>query len=437
MMKLEVKKFIKTNFTLLAITFVIFIISAILCFYSESIMAFFSYKDEVKKSSSEKYKSLSYDFSKLKVSKTENGNYVLIDDRNKEFDLVSKNEIGSYAYNTQGKYFIKYTEPFEEQRNKNIKKFEYDVYNLDKKKVTKRIDLKALLNKYCSDCWWTSKDITENNVVYSVNGKTYITAGFVNPTVAEPIYYFCDRFKSTPKQDIVLLRQFGSEHDIRSNKNVSDGDYGWYLGEVTYGGLYISLDQKDIIKSLLYSSKNKRNVFQKVGSNNSKLEPDDIQYNFIYDKLNERKNPYDNMKKYPEKFRFTYSELVEHKDVSILNKIKTANGIESCFETDYKNPFCKVKIEFNSSDLKSNMTNLFNKYPELKKYVGVKGKNITLFDHDLENDDQVLQLFTPDGKPLTFAGVKDDKVGEITGVADYCQKMKAYNEAHLADDKQN
>ena len=76
------------------------------------------------------------------------------------------------------------------------------------------------------------------------------------------------------------------------------------------------------------------------------------------------------------------------------------------------------------------MTNLFNKYPELKKYVGVKGKKITLFDHDLENDDQVLQLFTPDGKPLSFAGVKDDQVGEITGVEDYCQKMKAYEETH-------
>lgn len=143
------------------------------------------------------------------------------------------------------------------------------------------------------------------------------------------------------------------------------------------------------------------------------------------------------MKKYPEKIRFTYSELVEHKDVSILNKIKTANGIDIGFATDYTNPFCKVKIEFNSSALKSNMTNLFQKYPELKKYVGVKGKKITLFDHDLENDDQVLQLFTPDGKPLSFAGVKDDKVGEITGVADYCQKMKAYNEAHPADDTQN
>ena len=134
------------------------------------------------------------------------------------------------------------------------------------------------------------------------------------------------------------------------------------------------------------------------------------------------------MKKYPNDF--TYSELVEHKDVSILNKIKTANGIDIGFATDYANPFCKVKIEFNSSALKSNMTNLFNKYPKLKKYVGVKGKKITLFDHELENDDQVLQLFTPEGKPLSFAGVKDYEVGEITGVADYCQKMKAYEETH-------
>ena len=416
-MKTAFKKIKKENVGLICITCILSIMTGVFYVNKDRAFAYFEYKDKIRNTEAKNHQFLSCDFKKLKVLKTRNNDYVIIDgsrNTNNWFELVSKNEIGSYAYETQGVYFTGYTESLESQRNRNIKKFEYDVYNLDKEKITKKLDLKAMLNKYCKNYWWTSYDIRSNEVVYSANGKTYITAGCVNP-INE--YYYST--KKSANNNILFLKSY--DHKYRGIE--FNYDYNNIGTEVIYGGLYISLDQKDIVKSLLYTGENYRNIFKSVGESNSKLDSRDIKYNFI---LNRIKNKYD-MKEY-------YS-VADNND--IINKIKTTNGIDIGFATEYTNPFYKVKIEFNSSDLKSNMTNLFNKYPELKKYVGVKGKKITLFDHELENDDQVLQLFTPEGKPLSFAGVKDDKVGEITGVADYCQKMKAYNEAHLADDKQN
>ncbi|WP_029067175.1 hypothetical protein [Lachnobacterium bovis] len=429
-MKTRLKGFIKKNSILLIFTCIVFIITYFVCANGCRVFAYFEYKDEVKKCTVKNHKVLSCDFNKLKVKKTKDGNYILIDDKkDRSFDLISKNEIGSYSYETQGKYFLKYPESFASQRSKIIKKYEYDIFNLDKNEVTKKIDLKALLNKYCADCFWTEDDFKKNIVVYSADGKPYITAGKVNSTNTG-LYYAYDDDKNCVKENGVLSMHGYSDETANENYN-TDNKYYW---QVTYGGLYISLDQRDIIKSLFYYAENRRNIFQKVGSSNSKLNPNDVKYNFIYNKIDARNNPYENMKKYPNIWSYNDNSLKEeysedyYKNASIMDKISTANGVNLSVGTDYSNPFCKSKIEFYSSGLTPNMTNLFKKYPELKKYVGVKGKKITLFDHDLENDDQVLQLFTPDGKPLTFAGVKDDKVGEITGVADYCQKMKKYYE---------
>ena len=435
-MKSVLKKFIKNNAVLLIITCIILIITALLCANASRIVAYFTYSNAIKNAASKNHKANFYDFSKIKVLKTEKGDYILVNDEkeDKSFDLISKNEIGSYAYETQGKYYTRYTESINLQRNKNIKKFEYDVFNLDKRKVTKKIDLKALLNKYCEDCWWTTVDIENNQLVYSVNGKAYITAGCVNTT--NPYFYtkFFNQSQNKQKSSPLILKAYEFFDRYYAIEDFDDDSDDYYCGDFTYGGLYISLDQKEIVRSLLYDGKNERNVFQSVGESNSKLDSRDIKYNYAYKELNELKNKTNPIES-NEKYFPSYTNNEE--DFTTLERICNANNIQISFATEYTNPFCKVKIEFNSSDLKSNMTNLFNKYPELKKYVGVKGKKITLFDHDLENDDQVLQLFTPDGKPLSFAGVKDDKVGEITGVADYCQKMKAYNEAHPAENTQN
>ncbi|WP_027422410.1 hypothetical protein [Lachnobacterium bovis] len=450
-MKVKLKKCLKENMVLVAFTFIVLVLTLGFSLNSYKIFTYFKYRDKVKKSALENHKAMSCDFSKIKAIKTKKGNYILINSakNDRSYNLISKNEIGCYSYKIQGKYFINHVEPFSEQRNRIIKKYEYNIFNLDKNKATKKIDIKALLNKYCEDCFWTEDDILENDVVYSVKGKTYISAGCVNPTKVG-VYFSYDPSKKIPGDNIFSMHYYG--YDTKEDYSCGNDSFRQL---VTYGGLYISLDQKDIVKSLLYYDENMRNVFKSVGENNCRLDPKDVKYNYIFDKAKEAQYPYDNMKQYPnskndkkerylEKRNLDYEKYVHnyyaedyYKNASILDKIKKSNGIDIGFATDYTNPFCKVKIEFNSSDLKSNMTNLFNKYPELKKYVGVKGKKITLFDHDLENDDQVLQLFTPEGKPLSFAGVKDDKVGEITGVADYCQKMKAYNEAHLADDKQN
>ena len=435
-MKKKLTRFLKKNIMLLVFTVVIFMITYLICANSYKLFAYFEYKDEVKKSTVKNHKVLSCDFNKVNVKKTKDGNYILIDDKkDRSFDLISKNEIGSYSYETQGKYVLKYPESFASQRSKIIKKYEYDIFNLDKKKITQKIDLKSLLNKYCGDCFWTDDDIKENVVVYSANGKPYITAGKVNSTKVglyyptyNPTYYGKD---STFEDNIPSMHGY-SYDTAKANSWIENKFYT----QVTYGGLYISLDQRDIIKTLFYYAENMRNVFQKVGTNNSKLNPNDVKYNFIYNKIAARNNPYENMKKYPNIWKYRYGIVSEdysedyYKNASIMDKISTANGVNLSVGTDYSNPFCKSKIEFYSSGLTPNMTNLFKKYPELKKYVGVKGKKITLFDHELENDDQVLQLFTPDGKPLSFAGVKDYEVGEITGVADYCQKMKAYEETH-------
>ncbi|WP_029067515.1 hypothetical protein [Lachnobacterium bovis] len=409
-MKKVFMKILKRNIILVIFSVVLLITNILFYINGCKVFAYLEFKDEVKKSVSEDYELLSCDFSKLKVIKNKKDNYILVDDakEDRSFDLISKNEIGSYEYDIHGNTFNYYPVSLETQRNRTIKKYEYHVYNLDSKKVTQRIDLKNLLNRYCKDCYWNGYDVLRSEVVYGTDGKTYIVAGSVNPTNLEHGYY--------------ELYNFMFYNYYSNNKGMSDDGYA--IEKVTYGGLYVSLDQKEIVRSLMYYGYNSRNVFQSVGSSNCKLNSKDVNYNYIYNKVDYEKNCYNYMKEYE-----NYT--------GALSKVKENNGIKLKLQTDYTNPFCKVKIEFNSSALKSNMTNLFNKYPELKKYVGVKGKKITLFDHDLENDDQVLQLFTPDGKPLSFAGVKDDKVGEITGVADYCQKMKAYNEAHPEDDTQN
>ncbi|WP_029067161.1 hypothetical protein [Lachnobacterium bovis] len=400
-MKKVFMKIVKRNIILVIFSIVLLITNILFYINGCKVFAYLEFKDKVKKSVSEDSELLSCDFSKLKVIKNKKDNYILVDDakEDRSFDLISKNEIGSYEYDIQGKTFNYYPVSLETQRNRTIKKYEYHVYNLDSKKVTQRIDLKNLLNRYCKDCYWNGYDVLRSEVVYGTDGKTYIVAGSVNPTNLEHGYY--------------ELYNFMFYNYYSNNKGMSDDGYA--IEKVTYGGLYVSLDQKEIVRSLMYYGYNSRNVFQSVGSSNCKLNSKDVNYNYIYNKVDYEKNCYNYMKEYE-----NYT--------GALSKVKENNGIKLKLQTDYTNPFCKVKIEFNSSALKSNMTNLFNKYPELKKYVGVKGKKITLFDHDLENDDQVLQLFTPDGKPLSFAGVKDDKVGEITGVADYCQKMKKYYE---------
>ena len=414
-MKKVFMKFLKRNIILVIFSVVLLITNILFYINGCKVFAYLEYKDEVKKSVSEDYDLLSCDFSKLKVIKNKKDNYILVDDAKeyRSFDLISKNEIGSYEYDIQGETCNYYPVSLETQRNRTIKKYEYHVYNLDSKKVTQRIDLKNLLNRYCKDCYWNGYDVLRSEVVYGTDGKTYIVAGSVNPTNLNHGGYEAYNFMF-----------YNYYWDNRGMSNVIGIPDDYAIAKVTYGGLYVSLDQKEIVRSLMYFGYNRRNVFQSVGSSNCKLNSKDVNYNYIYNKVDYEKNCYNYMKEYD-----NYA--------GALSKVKENNGIKLKLQTDYTNPFCKVKIEFNSSALKSNMTNLFQKYPELKKYVGVKGKKITLFDHELENDDQVLQLFTPDGKPLSFAGVKDDKVGEITGVADYCQKMKAYNEAHLVDDKQN
>ena len=393
-MKKVFMKILKRNIILVIFSVVLLITNILFYINGCKVFAYLEYKDEVKKSVSEDYDLLSCDFSKLKVIKNKKDNYILVDDAKeyRSFDLISKNEIGSYEYDIQGETCNYYPVSLETQRNRTIKKYEYHVYNLDSKKVTQRIDLKNLLNRYCKDCYWNGYDVLRSEVVYGTDGKTYIVAGCVNPTNLEHGYYELYNFMF---------------YNYYSNN----------IEKVTYGGLYVSLDQKEIVRSLMYYGYNSRNVFQSVGSSNCKLNSKDVNYNYIYNKVDYEKNCYNYMKEYD-----NYT--------GTLSKVKENNGIKLKLQTDYTNPFCKVKIEFKSSDLKSIMANLFNKYPELKKYVGVKGKKITLFDQELENDDQVLQLFTPDGKPLSFAGVKDDEVGEITGVADYCQKMKVYEETH-------
>ena len=415
-MKKVFMKILKRNIILVIFSVVLLITNILFYINGSKVFAYLELKDEVKKSVS-KDCDLSCDFSKLKVIKNKKDNYILVDDakEDRSFDLISKNEIGSYEYDIQGNTCNYYPVSLETQRNRTIKKYEYHVYNLDSKKVTQRIDLKNLLNRYCKDCYWNGYDVLRSEVVYGTDGKTYIVAGCVNPTNLKHGYYklynfmFYDYYLNNKG----MMCDIGNK-GMRPDIGILD-DYA--IAKVTYGGLYVSLDQKEIVRSLMYFGYNRRNVFQSVGSSNCKLNSKDVNYNYIYNKVDYEKNCYNYMKEYD-----NYT--------GTLSKVKENNGIKLKLQTDYTNPFCKVKIEFKSSDLKSNMANLFNKYPELKKYVGVKGKKITLFDQELENDDQVLQLFTPDGKPLSFAGVKDDQVGEITGVEDYCQKMKAYEETH-------
>ncbi|WP_027430078.1 hypothetical protein, partial [Lachnobacterium bovis] len=339
-MKTAFKKIKKENVGLICITCILSIMTGVFYVNKDRAFAYFEYKDKIRNTEAKNHQFLSCDFKKLKVLKTRNNDYVIIAggrNENSWFELVSKNEIGSYAYETQGVYFTGYTESLESQRNRNIKKFEYDVYNLDKEKITKKLDLKAMLNKYCKNYWWTSYDIRSNEVVYSADGKTYITAGCVNP-INE--YYYST--KKSANNNILFLKSY--DHKYRGIE--FNYDYNNIGTEVIYGGLYISLDQKDIVKSLLYTGENYRNIFKSVGESNSKLDSRDIKYNFI---LNRIKNKYD-MKE--------YYGVADNND--IINKIKTTNDIDVGFATDYTNPFCKVKIEFNSSDLKSNMTNLFN-----------------------------------------------------------------------------
>ena len=134
-MKKKLTRFLKKNIILLVFTVVIFMITYLICANSYKLFAYFEYKDEVKKSTVKNHKVLSCDFNKVNVKKTKDGNYILIDDKkDRSFDLISKNEIGSYSYETQGKYVLKYPESFASQRSKIIKKYEYDIFNLDKKK---------------------------------------------------------------------------------------------------------------------------------------------------------------------------------------------------------------------------------------------------------------------------------------------------------------